>query len=102
MITDGKKWRYLAVKKLSALFKETTSNEKGDFYCLNYFHSFRTENKLKKHYNLCKNHNYCYIEMPKKDNKIPKYSHGEKPAKVPIIVYADIEFFREKTNTFLN
>ena len=38
MITDGKKWRYLAVKKLSALLRGVTSNHKGDFYCLNCFH----------------------------------------------------------------
>ena len=38
MITDGKKWHYLAVKKLSALFKKITSKNVGDFYCLNCFH----------------------------------------------------------------
>ena len=31
MITDGKKWHYLAVKSLSALLKGITSNHKGDF-----------------------------------------------------------------------
>ena len=42
----------------------------GDFYCLNCPHSYRTENQLKKRYNVCKNHDYCYVEMPKEDNKI--------------------------------
>ena len=37
MITDGKKWHYLAVINLSALFKEKLSNRKGDLYCLNCF-----------------------------------------------------------------
>ena len=32
MITDGKKWHYLAVKKLSALFRGVTSNNNGEFY----------------------------------------------------------------------
>ena len=32
MITDGKKWYYLAVKSLSALFSGITSNNNGDFY----------------------------------------------------------------------
>ena len=49
MITDDKKWHYLAVKKLPALFKGITSKHDGDFYCLNCLHSFRTENKLKNH-----------------------------------------------------
>ena len=44
MITNGKKSHYLAVKKLSALFIGIASKHKGDFYCLNYFHSYRTEN----------------------------------------------------------
>ena len=76
VITDGKKWHYLVVKTLSALFKGITSNQKGDFYCLSCFHSFRTENKLKKHKNVCENHDYCYVEIPKEDNKILKYKHG--------------------------
>ena len=45
MTTDGEKWHYLAVKKLSALLKEITSNHNGDFYCLNCFHTYRTKNK---------------------------------------------------------
>ena len=51
MITNGEKWHYLAVKKLSALLKGITSKHKGDFYCLNFFYSYRTEEKLKKHKN---------------------------------------------------
>ena len=47
MITDAKKWHYLAVKRLSSLLKGITSNHEGDFYCLNCFHSYRTESKLK-------------------------------------------------------
>ena len=31
MITDGEKWHYLAVKKLSTLFKGITSKHTGDF-----------------------------------------------------------------------
>ena len=49
MITDGEKWHYLAVKCLSALFRRITGNNNGDFYCLNCFQSYTTENKFKKH-----------------------------------------------------
>ena len=66
MITDSKKWHYLVVKKLSALFCKITSKHDGDLYCLNCLHSFSTENKLKEHENVCKNYGYCCIEMPKK------------------------------------
>ena len=47
MITDGEKWRYLAVKSLSSLLRGVTSNHNGDFYCLNCFHSYSTEKNLK-------------------------------------------------------
>ena len=47
MITDNKKWLYLAVKSLSALRRGITSKHDGDFYCLNCFHSYSTKNKLK-------------------------------------------------------
>ena len=49
MNTDGKKWHYLAVKSLSKLLRRITSNHVGDSFCLNCFHSYRTEKKLKKH-----------------------------------------------------
>ena len=64
MITAGKKWHYLAVKSLSALLRGITSNHDEDFYCLNCFHSYSTNNKLKNHEKVCNDHNYCYIEMP--------------------------------------
>ena len=96
MITDGEKWHYLASRKLPALFKGITSKHDGDFCCLNCFHSFRTENKLKKHKNVCENHDYCYVEMPKEDNKISKYKYGEKPMNVPFIIYADLDSLLEK------
>ena len=48
MITDGKKWHYLAVKRLFTLLRGIKSNHVGDFYCLNIFHSYSTKNKLKK------------------------------------------------------
>ena len=35
----------LAVKMLCALLKGITSNHVEDFYCINCFHSFRTEDK---------------------------------------------------------
>ena len=101
MITDSEKWNYLAVKSLSALFRGITSNNNGDFYCLNCFQSYTTENKLKKHKKVCENHD-CYVEMPEEDNNILKYNQGEKSMKVPFIAYADLESLLEKRNTYHN
>ena len=60
---------------------------------LNCFYSFRTENPLKKDYD------YCYVEMPDKDNKILKYNSGEKHIKVSVIMYVGLECFLENIST---
>ena len=102
MITDGEKWHYLAVKRLSALFRGITGNNNGDFYCLNCFQSYTTKNILKKHKKVCENHDFCYVEMPEEYNKILKYNEGEKSMKSPFIFYADLECLLEKMNTCHN
>ena len=102
MITDGEKWDFLAVKKLYALLRKITGNNNGYFYCLNCFCSYFTEDKLEKHKNVCENCDYCYAEMPKEDNKILKYNHGEKSMKVLFIIYADLESLLEKMSTCYN
>ena len=102
MITDGEKWHYLAVKSLSALFRGMTGNNNGYFYFLNCFQSYTTEKKLKKHKKVCENHDYLYVEMPEKDNKILKYNQEEKSMKVPFIIYPSLEFLLEKMKTCHN
>ena len=100
MITDGEKWHYFAVKRLSGLLRGIISKHEGDFYCLNCFHSYSTIEKLRKHKNVCENHDYCYVELPEKDNKILKYNHVEKAMK--IIIYPGFESLLEKMSTCLN
>ena len=102
MITDGEKWHYTVVKRLSGLLRGVTGNNNGDFYCLNCFHLYRTENKLEKHKNICENHDYCHVEMPNEDNKIIKYNQGEKSIRSPFIIYADLECLLEKISTCYN
>ena len=68
MITNDKKWHYIALKSvlndhgfnrpirsLSRLFRGITAHNIGDFYCLRCLHLFRTENALKNHERLCVN-----------------------------------------------
>ena len=64
MISNVKKWHYLALKRVrtngynrpikgfSGLLRGISSNHVGDYYCLNCFHSKSTDNELKnmKHY----------------------------------------------------
>ena len=101
-ISNGENWHYLAVKSLSRLLRSITSNHDGDYYCLNCFHSNRTENKLNAHKKLCENHDYCNIEMPSNDNNLINYNKGEKSLKLPFIIYADLECLLEKISTCYN
>ena len=102
MITDGEKWHYTAVKRLSGLLRGITSSYNGDFYCLNCFRVYTKKNKLEANKKLCENHNYCHVEMPNEDNKIIKYNQGEKSIKSPSIIYADLECLLEKISTCHN
>ena len=102
MISDGQKWHYLVIKNLSGLLRGITSNHKEDFYCLNCFHSCSTKNKLEAHKKICENHDYCYLEMPTKNNNIIKYNRGEKSMKLPFVIYADLEYLLEKMSTCIN
>ena len=78
MIPDGTcNWHYLAVKSISGLLRGITSNHNEDFYCLNCFHSYTTERKLKKHEKICNDHDFCYLKMPDEDNEILTYSSGK-------------------------
>ena len=66
-----------------------------EFYCLNCFRSYSTENKLE-------NYDYCYVEMPEEDNKILKYNHGKKSTRAQFVIYDDLECLLEKMSTYHN
>ena len=99
MITDdGGNWHYLCVKKLSALLRGRSSNHNGDVYCMNCIKSFRTKSKLKTHKKMRENHDHCYVQMPKNENKILEYKENQKPKKAPFVIYSDLECLLEETN----
>ena len=96
MITDGKKWHYLSVINLSALFKEKLSNCKGVLYCLNWFNSYTRENKPKENEEICNHHDSYHIEMPKQAEKMLEYIHGEKSLKALFTINLDLECLLKK------
>ena len=102
LIFDGEKRYIRPIASLSRLLRGIKSNHNGHFYCLNYFHSYRTDNKLKKHENVCNEHDYCYPEIPTEDNKTLEYNHGQKSLKVPFIIYFDLESILPKMLLFQN
>ena len=63
----------------------------GDYYCLNYFHSFITKNKLESHKKVCENKDFCNVIMPSEDTKILRFKQYQKSDKRFFINYADLE-----------
>ena len=64
MITNGYgDWHYLAIKSIPALLRGVASTHNVDFYCLNCFHSYRTQATLEKHERICYNNDHCAIVM---------------------------------------
>ena len=103
MITYGTdNWHYLAVKSIPGLLRGITSNLNGDFCCLNCFHVYTTENKLRKHERICEDHDFCYVKMPDDDNNILEYVPGTKSLRVPFIIYTDLECLLQKINSCSN
>ena len=102
MITDGKKWHYLAATNLSALLQGKSSNNKEYFYCLNCFNLYTTKDKLKEHEEICNNHDSSHIEIPKWVEKILKYNPGEKSLKAPFAFYLDFECLLKKEQSHEN
>ena len=89
-------------KKLSVLLRGITSKQHGDFYCLNFLHSFRTEHKLKYHEKACKNKDFCGIVMPSEKDNILEFNQYMMSYKMPYIIYADIEYLIEKIDEWAN
>ena len=65
-------------KKLPALLRGIISNNNGNFIVSIGFILLKRKNVLKKHENVCKDHDYCHVERPDKDNNILKYNSREK------------------------
>ena len=92
-----KGWYYLAAIKQTALLKEITSKNNANFYCLNYLHSFRTENKLKCHEKYVKvkeNLRNCFGNSK---NNVSKFNQYMKSDQTPYISDADLESLIKET-----
>ena len=83
-------------KKLSALLREITSKNNGDFYCLSWLHSFRTKNKIESHKKVCVNKDFCGAAIPSEDTKIFKFNQYQKSDKTAFTIHADLESLIKK------
>ena len=98
MVNNAIKCYHFVVETLFALIKGTTSTHKEDFYCLNCFNSNTTKDKLKNHYNVCRNQVCCYLKMLNEDNKILKHINGKKFMKHVFVSYFSLEYIFKKLN----
>ena len=87
---------YLAVKKLYTFLRGTTSKHHFNFFCLNYLHTFRTENKLNFHEKVCKNKNFCGIAMPSERDNMLEFNQYMRSDKIIYIIYAESESLIKK------
>ena len=78
------------------MLQGNSSNHEGDFYCLYCFNSYTSKNKLKKHEEICNNHDSCCIEMLEWVNKLLKHNPREKSFKKPFAIYLDLEVTLKK------
>ena len=99
---EKESWFPRAVKKPSAFLRGITSKHDGDFYCFNYLHSFRTENKLNSHEKVCKYKDFCGIVMPSEKDNILEFNQYMKSDKIQYIIYDDIEPLIKKIDECTN
>ena len=92
---------FFAAKNLPALLRGITS-KKGDLYCWNCLHSFRTENKLKSYEEVCKNKEFCGILMPLEKNNTLEFNRYMKSDKMPYIICTDIVSLIKKIDECAN
>ena len=79
------------ITSIPNLLRGVSSTHQGNYYCLNCFHSYRTESTLKRHEEICINNKFTLIKMPTEDKKYIYSTPGKNTLKSPFIIYADFE-----------
>lgn len=87
---------YVDVKILFMLLQGITSNQDGNYYCMNCLCSLRLKNKLKSHENSYKDHHYCHMVMPDEDNNITNQNQVKNFSKTLFVIYVETESILEK------
>ena len=78
-------------KSFSKLMRDISWNLHENYYCFGCVHSLRCNSTLEKHARLCKDHNFCKINLPDKKKNIKEHKHGSKPLRMNDIIYVDLE-----------
>ena len=67
------------------------SKHVGDFYCLNYLHSFITKTKRESREKVFQKKDIFDVAMHSEDTKISEFNQYRKSNETPSIIYADLE-----------
>ena len=103
LITNEDNSHYMWLKNVSRLLTPQASKHHSKrHFCLRCFNHFYFEKSLKKHIELCLNHDACKLEMPVNEDGTQKhveFKNIQRQIHHPFAIYADMEYFPEKLDT---
>ena len=102
MSSSKEKLNYRAVTKQPALHSISTSRHVADFCCLNYFHSFRAEEKRNSYEKVFRNHIFWEILMPKEKKRSLNTVIYKNYLKIPFAIYVGFETILDKISSCCN
>ena len=75
--------------------RHISSSSHENYYCYSCFYSFRTQSKLKEHYELCKNDKQCPVKVPKQGQDFISPRFESKTLRINDVIYLDLECILE-------
>ena len=88
LIEEDEVKHYCLVKSISHLLSSQVSKGKRkEYFCLNCFNPFSSEESLNKHKEYCNKHEAVKIKLPEKGTML-KFKDYHRREKVPFIIYA--------------
>lgn len=75
--------------------RDISSSSHENYYCYSCFYSFRTQSKLKEHYELCKNDKQCPVKVPKQGQDFISPRFESKTLRINDVIYLDLECILE-------
>ena len=88
-IEENENTHYCLIKDLDSFMCD--KNRHKSFTCRNCLQGFRRKETLEKHKEICLDHDYCKVIMPKKDNNILKFKKHYFKNRLPFVIYSDFE-----------
>ena len=88
-IEENENTHYCLIKDLDSFLCDKNRNKQ--YTCRNCLQGFRRKETLEKHKEICLDHDYCKVIMPKKDNNILKFKNHYFKNRLPFVIHSDFE-----------